>query len=89
MWEAGSLRDTCVNVSSGREGVFDLSDEYTVGEKGFDNFNDFRWNVELWEFVKEAFVSDSIEGFFHIEEDGCGVYVVVEVLAELVGEFGQ
>jgi len=32
---------------------------------------------------------DSIEGFLHVEEDGCSVFVVVEVLVELVDEFGQ
>jgi len=39
-------------------------------------------------FVKETFMSDSVEGFLHVEEDRCIVYVVVEVLAELMSEFG-
>jgi len=34
-------------------------------------------------------VPDTIEGFLHIEEYRSCVYVVVKVLAKLVGKFGQ
>ena len=45
------MRAACENVSGGREGVFDFSDKSAVGEKGFDDFNDFGRDVELRKFV--------------------------------------
>ena len=83
------MRDACKNLSGGRERVFDFSDKSAVGEKGFDDFNDFGRDVELRKFVKESGVPDSVESFLHIKKYRSGVYVVVKVLAELVSEFGQ
>ncbi|KAL4135976.1 hypothetical protein QTP88_007550 [Uroleucon formosanum] len=64
-------------------------DESTVGEKRFDDFNDFSRNVEFREFEKKSGVPDSIEGFLYVKEDRSSVNVVVKVLAELVSEFSQ
>lgn len=76
-------------MSDGREGVFDFSDESAVGKKGFDDFNDFSWDIKLRKFVKESSVPDSVESFLHVKKYRSSVYVVVKVLAELVSEFGQ
>ncbi|KAL4107152.1 hypothetical protein QTP88_017537 [Uroleucon formosanum] len=61
-------------------------DESMVGEKRFDDFNDFSRNVEFREFEKKSGAPDSIEGFLYIKEDRSGVNVFIKVLAELVSE---
>ena len=76
-------------MSGGRERVFDFCDKSAVSEKGFDDFNDFSRDVELGQFVEETDVPDPVKGFFHVKENGGGVYVVVKVLTKLVSKFGQ
>lgn len=36
-----------------------------VDEKGFNDFDDFSGDIEQLKFIKESFVPESIEGFFH------------------------
>lgn len=67
------LAEPCKNLFGCREAIFDFSFKGSVGEKGFDDFDNFQQSFENGQFVKKAFMPDSIEGFLYVNkyQGGC------------------
>lgn len=57
--EAGFLRESCKNISDGRETVLDFGLKDSVGKKGFDDFYNFNLSVEGDLFIEGTFVSQT------------------------------
>lgn len=55
-----------------------------VGKKGFDDHDNFQWNLENGQFIKKAFVLDSVESFLYVKNYRSGLYVIVIVFAKLM-----
>lgn len=62
------MQTFCENLSSVREATLDFSFKCSVGKKGFDGFDNLQWSFEDGQFVKKAFVLDSMKYFVYVEK---------------------
>lgn len=86
---AEALQDSCKNLSSSGEAIFNLGLKGLISEKRFDCFNNFDRNIKGSQFIEMAFVPNPVKGFLHVKKHRSILVVIVMVYIELVSDFGH
>lgn len=78
------MKFSTTKLYGGWDSIFDFCFKVLVSKKGFDDHDNFQWNLENGQFIKKAFVLDSVESFLYVKNYRGGLYVIVIVFAKLM-----